>query len=369
MPKASPRVVDIRLLRCMRIALLLLTAVLTWPAHAAAWAPPPPPADDFDWVQLTSGEWLKGEIKAIYRDSLEFDSDKLDLLTLDMKDVKTIRSGHVVNVRVSGDRVTTGKLLLEDGQIKVGGEAPQVFPRDTLLSVTAGVPKERNYWTGKVSLGGNIRSGNSDQTDVNVMLNAKRQTVEDRIELGYIGNYSVADSVETTNNHHANAVWDRFVSDKLFMRPVFGQYDRDPFQNIAHRYTVGTGVGYQLIDTAKTEWSVFTGPAFQRTRFIDVQPGESLDESTPALSAGTNFKTKLNSKVEFTYGYQFQFTNEAAGQYNHHMIGSFDLDFIKHLDLQVSLIWDRTAKPKTNADGTTPDPNDLQLILGVGYDF
>ena len=29
------------------------------------WAPPPPPPDKFDWIQLTSGEWLKGELKRI----------------------------------------------------------------------------------------------------------------------------------------------------------------------------------------------------------------------------------------------------------------------------------------------------------------
>ena len=27
------------------------------------WESPPPPPDDFDWIQLKSGEWLKGELK------------------------------------------------------------------------------------------------------------------------------------------------------------------------------------------------------------------------------------------------------------------------------------------------------------------
>ena len=41
----------------------------------------PPPDDKFDWIQLTSGEWLKGELKFLYDFQVEFDSDKLDLLT------------------------------------------------------------------------------------------------------------------------------------------------------------------------------------------------------------------------------------------------------------------------------------------------
>ena len=50
---------------------------------SADWTPPPPMPDEFDWVQLVSGEWLKGEIRAMYKDSMEFDSEELDLLNLD----------------------------------------------------------------------------------------------------------------------------------------------------------------------------------------------------------------------------------------------------------------------------------------------
>ena len=45
-----------------------------------------PSAEKYDWIQLTSNEWLKGEIKGMYKDSLEFDSDKLDLLEIDWDD-------------------------------------------------------------------------------------------------------------------------------------------------------------------------------------------------------------------------------------------------------------------------------------------
>jgi len=36
------------------------------PAQSAWDAFVPPPDDKFDWIQLTSGEWLKGELKALY---------------------------------------------------------------------------------------------------------------------------------------------------------------------------------------------------------------------------------------------------------------------------------------------------------------
>jgi len=40
-----------------------------------------PPADKFDWIQLKSGEWLKGRIKAMQDRELEFDSEELEDMT------------------------------------------------------------------------------------------------------------------------------------------------------------------------------------------------------------------------------------------------------------------------------------------------
>jgi hypothetical protein len=245
--------------------------------------------DEFDWIQLTSGEWLKGEIKVMYEDSLEFDSDELDLLSLDFADIKELRSAQVLNVRMQDCVTATGKVLLEGSPIKVLGDSPQQFDHAALVSLTAGVPKERNYWTGRVSAGGNLRSGNTDEVEGSANVSFQRRTVENRINLDYLGSYSSINDVESSNNHCANAVWDWFFSEKLFLRPVSLEYYKDPFQNIDSRYTIGAGLGYQLIDTAKTDWSIYAGPAYQATSYVEVEPGESRDEDTAALSAGTSY--------------------------------------------------------------------------------
>ena len=47
------------------------------------WEPPPPTPEKFDWIQLKSDEWLKGESIAMYDRELEFDSDEMDRQTFD----------------------------------------------------------------------------------------------------------------------------------------------------------------------------------------------------------------------------------------------------------------------------------------------
>ncbi len=338
-------------------------------ATAADWEPPPPMPDKFDWVQLKSGEWLKGEIKVMYDESLEFESDELDLLKLDMADVKQIRSAQMLNVRLRGDRTATGKVLLEDNTLRVLGEPPQQFERADLLSVTAGVPRESNYWTGKVSAGGNFRSGNTDEIDASASIAFQRRTVENRVNLDYLGNFTRTNDVETSNNQRANATWDWFFSEKVFLRPVFFEYFSDKFQNIQSRFTLGTGIGYQLIDTSKTDWSVFAGPAYQTTRFHEVQPGANKTEDTGALSLGTTYDTELTKQIDFVYDYRLQFTNPDAGRYNHHMIGTFEVELTNALDLDLSLVWDRIEEPQPNADGTVPEKDDWRFIFAIAYDF
>ena len=358
----------INLALCMTIATALLV-VASLPARSAEWEPPPPMPDKFDWVQLKSGEWLKGTIEVMYEGSLEFDSEELEMLSIDFADIKELRSAQVLNVRTRDGATAIGKVLLEDKSVKVLGDSPQQFDRGEVLSVTAGVPKERNYWTGSVVAGGNLRSGNSDEVEASANVRFQRRTVENRITLDYLGNYGNTDDVETSNNHRAKAEWDWFFSEKLFLRPVFFEYFKDPFQNISRRLTLGTGLGYQLIDSARTDWSIFAGPAYQTTRFDAVPPGESDDEDTWAFTAGTTYDTELTKTIDFIYDYRFQLTNPESGDYNHHMIGTFEMELTDALNFDLSLVWDRINEPRANADGSVPKQDDYRVIVGVGYDF
>ena len=153
------------------------------------------------------------------------------------------------------------------------------------------------------------------------------------------------------------------------MRPAFAEYYSDPFQNIERRVTVGTGLGYQVIDTPKTDWSIYAGPAYQRTRFAQVPAGESRTDETWAFTGGTSFETDITSRIGFIYDYRFQFTSPESGKYNHHMLGTLELDVTESLDFDVSLVWDRIEEPRANADGSVPEQDDYRLIFSVGYDF
>lgn len=334
------------------------------------WETSTPSAIDFDWVQLVSGEWLKGEIKGLYKDSLEFDSDKLDLLTLDWEDVKYVETHIPGSAYIEGHGTVYGFFEIDKKKITVtNGDDVKEYKRSQLVSFITGGEEELDYWTAKITLGLIVRSGNTDQIDYNAKASVKRQTSFSRFIADYIGNVSNTQDVETINNHRVNATHDIFKSRYFFLRPVFGQYYSDRFSNIDSQITVGTGVGYTIIDTSRTDWDIAGGPAYQATRFVSVQPGENIKETTPALVVGTNYEIELTKKLDFIFNYNTTWGNEESGGYTHHLVSTFENEITGSFDFDVSFVWDHISNPTEADDGTTPQPDDYRMTLGITYEY
>ena len=354
------------------VTLLFPVAISAAVARAAedqeSW-PPPPVQDGFDWVQMKSGEWIKGEIIAMYGDVLEFDSDEFDLQNLDFEDIQLIRSARTVQVAFLDHTIATGKLLIDGDEVRVTGEQEIRYKRAQVLSITPGEPKERNYWSGKISAGFNYRTGNTNQTEFNANVGLLRRTPKNRLAFDYLGNFSESEGTTIADNQRASASWNRFVSDRFFVIPVYGEYYRDPFQNIGGRLTAGVGAGYQIVDSSKIGWDVNVGLGYQRTQFDDVVEDEPDTADTPALIVATNYDNELSGWMDFFFGYQFSIVNEESGTFTHHLRTGFELEFFGDFDLDLTWVWDRTQDPRQNSDGTFPEQDDFRMIVSLGYSF
>ena len=211
---------------CIRRALSIAVMEIFAASRAMAQSPPqpfqptPPRPDKFDWIQLTSGEWLKGEFIALYDDALEFDSEELEELTLDWEDVRVLRTARVVQVRFKDQTQVTGRVVIDASTVRVLGDTEQQFPRAELVSIAPGEPRESSYWSGNVTFGFNLRTGNSDQVEANTVASARRRTVTTRVVLNYFANYNLTDDISVTNNQRANGAMDWFVTARFFVRPI-----------------------------------------------------------------------------------------------------------------------------------------------------
>lgn len=344
---------------------------------AENWEDFDPPVDtEFDWMQMTSGEWLKGDFKVLYDGVIEFDSDEFDLLEVDLDDVKQLRTKDPQRIRIEADwrskdaSEDRGVLTIKDGEVLLSdGDQKRTYSRKELVTIAPGVERERDFWSGSISLGLTARGGNTETLDSTTMINLKRRKASSRFIADYLGNFSRAGESETANNHRLTATYDWFLTTRLFWRIAGVQFYRDPFSNIDSQYSIATSMGYDLIRGPKVEWDMSVGGGYQHQQFVSVVPPADLSDDTPFFLASTVYDWEVTDSVDFLAEYDLRFMNEVSGTYTHHALAKVSTEFIGDFDFDVSLIWDYIHKPQAKDDGTVPKQNDYQLVVSLAYDF
>jgi hypothetical protein len=327
-----------------------------------------PPADGFDWIQLKSGEWLKGRLKALQDREIDFDSAELDELEFDWKDIRQARFPGTLDVLFVDGEKTSGPVTVTPEQVVVGGVEERVHSRSRLQSLTPG-GSWLDTWSGRGAFGLTLRGGNVEQAEYNARARLQCRTPATRLSLDYIGTFSRADGIESANNHRVNAEFDRWLSRRFYLILPFLEYFEDPFQNLAHRATVGIGAGYDLVDRQNLEWSLTAGPAYQHVWFDSSLPGEAMEKDAAALVIGTRLDWKMTRKIDLILEYQGQYTRREVGETIHHGVGTVSFGLTKSMDLDISCVWDRIADPKVGDDGVQPKPDDYRLIVALGVEF
>jgi len=337
----------------------------------STWAPPAPAPDKFDWIQLTSGEWLKGEIKSMRDEDLEFESDELDDQKLDWDDIAVLRSPRRLTYVLDDRTAMTGTAIMVDGRVVVDEDGIlHEFPRDRLMSIVRGDKKNLwGFWSGKGSVGVSFQKGNTDQTLLSYQGFVRRQTAITRTRLDFNGGVSVLDDEQNENRHMALLKFDIFVSPRFYVTPASIEAIYDRFQNIDYRLTPAAGVGYHLIKTKKVKCEIELAGGYQFTRYHSVEAGQDRDVGTGAAIPTVRLETEPHKKLDLDGLYRAQITFPEIGDTIQHGEVILSLELTKILDLDVSFFWDRVESPVEEKDGVIPKKDDYKLTVGLGVDF
>jgi hypothetical protein len=335
-----------------------------------AWEPPEPSPESKDWVRLTSQEWLRGEIK-FKRDQLfEFDSEELELLHLDWKDIAEIRSPRVLTYVFEDDVVVAGPATMREGVIKVrSAQGVQEHARKDLLSIIEGRPSELNFWSAKASFGLVARAGNTDQSDFNMLAQVRRDAPKSRLDLAYNGNFGTLNGAQNVNNHRGTASFSLFLYRNVYVTPGAIELYSDEFQNIDLQYTLAAGGGIFLVRNATLELQVGLGGGYTKTTYVSVEPGQSGTTETGSLIPSTSMDWDITDDIEWTLNYEGKIGIPDPKNSTHHLTGLFSVDIWSILDFTISTTWDRVESPTPNADGVVPKRDDFRTSLGLGLDF
>lgn len=342
-----------------------------------SWQKPTPIfKQEYDWLRLSSDEWLKGDIVSMYDEELEFDSDELDIQKIDWEDVAELRSKNWQSIRMVDGTIAEGYLVVKDGKLSLvkNGQTTH-YELANLLSIASSGQNERDLWDGYADIGINLREGNTVQFDYTFAAGIQRRSSSSRFKTDYTANFSKYEDQETNvkkvtaNSDRLTSTYDWFFSQKVYLRAMDFEYFSDEFLNIDHRIRYGVAVGYHLVDNSTTTWDINAGPSYQKTYFKDVLEGESDTENSPGLVLGTDFTYEVSSDIDYDASYSIQIVDEASGELIHHFETGLEVELTSDFDLDLTFYADRTEKPKKDGNGVVPEQNDYRLVISLGYDF
>ncbi len=324
----------------------------------------------FDWVQMTSGEWLKGEVKGLREGTLSFDSDKFDLQELDWDDVQTLYSPKPHVYVFDRQSVAVGPAQLEGDELKIQTvDGQRALKRDRILSIVREGNRELQHWRFKLSLGATVRRGNTQSIDYTAYSRLRREDALNRFTLEYDGAFGLVSGDRNTNKHRGSAEWELFLSKYFFLIPLFGEVLHDEFQNIEFRWIAATGGGFHIVDTSDLTLDFQLGAGYAQSYFVSTLP----DDPSPAggfLTLPTlTMNWDITSDLDFEFSwYSALFVPNFENTF-HHGVARFSVDVTDVIDLGLSAIYDRQEEPTPNEDGTVPNKNDLAMTASIGIDL
>lgn len=349
------------------------------PAEQAESWTPMIPKDDADWVELVSGEWLRGTLERFRDDTIEFDSDELDDQKFDYADVIAFRVATPRQFVHTDHTEYIGPAVMKDGIITVWtSKGPISFSRDELLGIVPTATRRLDLWDGKLSVGVSASSGNTDETNYSGFGYLRRSSAFTRLRFDYNGTVSFVNDSQNANNHRGTAKFDVFLSRRWYLTPAMIDVFSDTFQNIAMRITPSSSIGYHIFNSSKIEWDVELGAGAQITRLDNVavsagRPLEDKENLTGALIAATRVDWDITKRIDWTLDFRYQFGVPDVDERYTNMFTTLSFEITRIIDIDLSLKFNRNANPAPsgfeNGSPVYPKSDDVTVTFGLGIDF
>jgi hypothetical protein len=330
-----------------------------------------PFGDTFDWLQLVSGEWIKGNIDRMRSEKMEFDSDKLDMLNLDFADVSLVHSPRV-NTYVFDDRVSaTGPAVITAEQVIVQTDGgTKTFPRAELESIIEG-EKERDWWAMKLRFGLTLNRGNTDQLTYDIKFNTRREDRLTLLDLNYNATLGRTNGVQNVNRQLGEFLFNVFLGSRWWVTPAFGQLFNDRFQNIKFRATPAAGAGVHIFDMPKVKWDFITGIGYQYLNALAPVAGTKNPQHDVFIPLYTYWDFDITGDIDFTVSWLTNLVVTTIGNTNHTGKADLSVELTSVISLDVAFLYLRTEQPGQPADPALPaiEKNDYQLVVGISLEL
>ena len=220
-----------------------------------------------DEVHLQNGDRLTGTIVKMEERVLTLQTDYGGEIKIDWGEIERLKSDGPLKILVPGESHHELRDFLYGTQTQ--REARELGPEGSVpLADISAINVEPLRLTGTITVGGNHTSGNTNTKAFNSAARFTIQAYRQRLLLEGKYNYGQAGDQLTARNSLASVKHDYFLSKQIFIES-FGMLEKDTLQNLQLRSTIGSGLGYQFYESARTTLALSLGLAYVSEHFTN----------------------------------------------------------------------------------------------------
>lgn len=311
-----------------------------------------------DEVHLLNGDRLSGTILKMEEGLLTLQTDYGGEIKIEWGKVQRLSSDGLLKVLVPDK----SRDVIRDFFYGANGikEVTELGPDSpTPLSAVTAINLEPIRLTGTVTIGGNSTSGNSSAKAFNGATRFTLSAYRQRLLVEGKYNYGQAGEQVTARNSLASLKHDYFVSKQVFIES-FGMLEKDTLQNLQLRSTIGSGLGYQFYETARTTLSLSIGLAHVSEHFTN-----SPSTQTPSGRWSLRWEHGLwPDRVKLFHRHEGFYDINAGNAFRFNADQGVRITVYKNFFFNVEYDFRLNTQPAPGRKTT-----DEAIIFGVGYEL
>jgi len=316
-----------------------------------------------DQIVFVNGDRLTGTIGQLVDGKLTFESELAGALAIDIANIATFSSDGPIDLHLKDGNILSKQVSAsEPNHINVGPGQPIAFGR--IVSINP-PPAAKPKWTGEISAGYTSTAGNTSTDAVNFSGSMKKRTEKDRNTVsadfarGRQGDPSTGKKTTTEDWWRTKAKYDYFFTKKMYGY-LDGRYETDDIAQLDRRVIVGSGAGYQWIESDAMNFATEAGLAYKFEKY-----GNSTGSSDEiSVQLGYNFDKKLGKGIGFIHDLTYYPSTEDFSDYFLTSTAEMRANLSETMFTNLKAVLNYDATPAQGKHKT-----DTKYIWGIGWKF
>jgi putative salt-induced outer membrane protein YdiY len=311
-----------------------------------------------DEIWLKNGDRLTGKVVSLDGDIMVFKTSYAGHLSIRLGEVVNLKTDEPIKVVLGDETTAQGPISPGDpGKVKVTAEQvaePVTVDLANIKTINPKPPLRTNF---RANVGFSMTDGNTDTQDIYADAEFMARTLQNRYTIGGLYKRSEDEDVKTADKALGYMKYDHFLSKKWYAY-ANATGEQDEFKDLDLRVTLGVGVGYQFIETDRTNLSLEGGLSYVDENYILAE-----DNSFAAGRWALRFDHFLlpKSLQYFLYHTGLQSVEDSDDLILLTQTG-FRIPFYKNLNITAQVNWEYDKSPSPGKK-----ESDYTYLLTFGY--